>query len=141
MKIPMALVADEANISQEGKLNVLGAFDRIAAPNFPTVHPKMVFVFRVEAGYGDGERAVPARIRLIDEDDNLLFDAGGEIRAPQVAPGDFATSYQLFVLAGIEFSRPGMYKFVVTLGDLPPHETPLSVMQANWPGDTKDQSN
>ena len=81
----MALVADEANISQEGKLNVLGAFDRIAAPKFPTIHPKMVFVFRVEAGYGDGGVSVPVRVRLIDDDGGVLFDAGGEMRAPKVA--------------------------------------------------------
>src|SRR5690606_21293706 len=113
VKIPMALVADEANISQEGKLNVLGGFDRIAAAHFPTVHPRMVFIFRVEAGYGDGGAAVPVRVRLIDEDGGVLFDAGGEMRAPKVSPGDFATSYQIFALAGIQFAAAGMYKFVV----------------------------
>ncbi len=137
----MALVADEANISQEGKLNVLGAFDRIAAPKFPTIHPKMVFVFRVEAGYGDGGVSVPVRVRLIDDDGGVLFDAGGEMRAPKVAPGDFATSYQLFVLAGVQFQAPGMYKFVVTMGDLPPHETPLALVQASWGAETPGQSN
>ena len=59
----MALIADEANISQEGKLNVLGAFDRIAATSFPMVHPKMVFLFRLEARYGDGGASVPVRVR------------------------------------------------------------------------------
>ena len=59
MKIPMALLADEANVSQEGKLNVLGVFDRIAAAGFPTVHPKMVFVFRVQAEYADAGRELP----------------------------------------------------------------------------------
>jgi hypothetical protein len=129
----MALIADEANISQEGKLNVLGAFDRIAAPAFPTVHPKMVFVFRIEAGYGDGGRPIPVRVRLIDEDGEVLFEAGGEIVAPEVAPGDVATAYQLFALAGVRFPEPGMYKFIVTLGDLAPHETPLTLVLNSWP--------
>lgn len=130
----MALIADEANISQEGKLNVLGAFDRIAAPGFPIVHPKMVFVFRIEAGYGDGGKAVPVRVRLVDEDGAVLFEAGGDLLAPDVAPGDFATAYQLFALAGVRFAAPGMYKFIVSLGDLPQHETPLVVVQAGvWP--------
>jgi hypothetical protein len=133
----MALIADEANLSQDGKLNVLGAFDRIVAPNFPTVHPKMVFVFRIEAGYGDSLRKVPVRVRLMDEDGTVLFDAGGEIGAPEVRPGDLATAYQLFALAGIRFAGPGQYKFIVSLGDLPPHETPLLVAKSTWGADAK----
>lgn len=132
MKIPMALVADDANISQEGKLNVLGAFDRISAPNFPTVHPKMVFVVRIEAEFGDGGRPVPVRVRLVDEDGGVLFEAGGEIVAPEVPPGDVATAYQLFALIGVSFAGPGLHKFVVNLGENPPHETPLVVMQSVW---------
>jgi hypothetical protein len=132
LKIPMALIADEANISQEGKLNILGGFDRIAAPGFPIIHPKMVFVFRIEAGYGDSGKSVPVRVRLVDEDGAVLFEAGGDIVAPEVPPGDFATAYQLFALAGVRFAGPGMYKFVVSLGDLPQHETPLVVVQAGW---------
>ena len=128
----MALIADEANISQEGKLNVLGVFDRIASPSFPMVHPKMVFVFRVEAGYGDGGIPVPVRVRLIDDDGRALFEAGGELIAPEVQPGDFATAHQLFTLLGITFPQPGLYKFVVNLGDLPPHETPIAAVQTPW---------
>jgi hypothetical protein len=131
----MALIADEANLSQDGKLNVLGAFDRIVAPQFPIIHPKMVFIFRIEAGFVDSRRKVPVRVRLMDEDGEVLFDAGGEIGAPEVQPGDLATAYQLFALAGIRFGSPGQYRFVVTLGDLPPHETPLTVAKASWAGD------
>jgi hypothetical protein len=129
----MALIADDANISQEGKLNVLGAFDRIAATNFPMIHPKMVFVFRLEAEYGDAGQAIPVRVRLVDEDGQILFEAGGEIVAPAVDPGDFATTHQLFSLVGIRFPQPGTYKFIITLGDLPPHETPIIVVHAGWP--------
>lgn len=132
LNIGMALIADEANLSQEGKLNVMGAFDRIAATNFPTVHPKMVFVFRIEARYGDGGQSIPVRVRLMDEDGGVLFEAGGDLTAPEVQPGDLATAYQIFVLAGIGFQKPGMYKFVVNLGDQPPHETPMLVVQGGW---------
>ncbi len=133
MKIPMAFIADEANISQEGKLNVLGVFDRIASANFPMVHPKMVFVFRILAEFGDGGRPTPVRVRLIDDDGTVLFEAGGEIVAPQVEPGEFVTTHQLFGLLGIRFERPGNYRFVINLGDLPPHETPMVTFLAPGP--------
>lgn len=129
MKIPVTLLADEANISQEGKLNVLGAFDRIASARFPTMHPRMVFVFRVQAEYADAGRVFPTRVRLMDEDGGTLFDAAGELVAPPLAPGEFTTANQIFSLVGVRFPRPGVYKFVLTVGDSPPHETPLRVMQ------------
>lgn len=128
----MALIADDANLSQEGKLNVLGAFDRITAPSFPTVHPKMVFVVRIEASYGDGGRRTPIRVRLVDEDGGVLFEAGGELQAPAVPPGDVATTYQLFALIGVAFESPGRFEFIVDLGESPPHETPLLVAKGGW---------
>ena len=138
MHIPMALLADDANVSQEGKLNILGVFDRVAAPSYPTVHPKMVFVFRVQAEYADSGRSFPVRVRLLDEDGGVLFEAGGDLVPPDVPPGEFATANQIFTLVGIGFPRPGSYKFVLTVGELPPHETPLILLQSSWPGGEVD---
>jgi hypothetical protein len=126
----MALLADEANVSQEGKLNVLGVFDRIAAAAFPTVHPKMVFAFRVQAEYADTGKSFPVRVRLIDEDGGVLFEANGDLVPPLVQPGEFVTANQVFALVGVMFPKPGVYSFELTVGDLPSHETPLMVLQA-----------
>lgn len=130
MKIPMAFLADEANVSQEGKLNVMGVFDRIAGASFPVMHPRMVYAFRIQSEYLDSGRGFTVRVRLLDEDGGTLFEANGEIVAPRVAPGDFATANQLFSLVGIQFPRPGTYKFVLNVGDLPPHETPVQLVKA-----------
>lgn len=123
----MVFLADEANVSQEGKLNVMGVFDRIAGASFPIVHPKMVFAFRVQAEYADAGKLFPVRVRLLDEDGGVLFEAKGEIVAPRVKPGEFMTANQIFGLVGIRFPEPGQYKFVVNVGDIPTHETPLMV--------------
>ena len=131
MHIPMALLADDANVSQEGKLNVLGVFDRVAAPSYPTVHPKMVFVFRVQAEYADSGRSFPVRVRLLDEDGGVLFEAGGDLVPPDVPPGEFATANQIFTLVGVQFGQPGVYKFVVTADELELHETPFIVAKVN----------
>lgn len=126
----MAFLADEANISQEGKLNVLGIFDRIGAADFPTVHPKMVFAFRVHAEYADSEHVFPVRVRLEDEDGGVMFEANGEIETPHVEPGEFSTANQVFNLIGVQFGRPGNYKFVLQVGEEGFHETPFVVAQA-----------
>jgi hypothetical protein len=130
LRIPMAFLADEANVSQEGKLNVLGIFDRIAAAEFPVVHPRMVFAFRVQAEYADAGQNLVVRVRMVDEDGGVMFEANGEISPPSVPPGEFATANQVFTLVGVQFPHPGSYKFIVNLGDLDPHETPFTVARA-----------
>lgn len=129
----MAVLADEANVSQEGKLNLMGIFDRIAAAEFPVVHPKLVFAFRVEAEFADSGRVFPVRVSMVDEDGSALFEAAGEMMAPPVAPGEYATANQLFSMVGVQFPRAGLYRFVVRVGDAPPHETPLLVQSAAPP--------
>lgn len=130
MRIPMAFVADEANVSQEGKLNVLGIFDRLASSQFPVVHPRMVFVFRLEADYSDSGRTFPVRVTLVDEDEDVLFEAGGDMTAPLVAPGDTATINQVLALVGVQIPDPGVHRFRVEVGELEPHETILTVEAA-----------
>lgn len=129
MKIPVAFLADEANISQDGKLNVMGIFDRIAASAFPTVHPKMVFVFRIHAEFTDVGRTAAVQVRLVDEDGGVIFEANGEIVSPTVNPGEFSTANQVFSLVGVQFSQPGVYKFLVSVDELELHETPFMVVQ------------
>jgi hypothetical protein len=130
MKIPMAFLADEANISQEGKLNVLGIFDRIAAADFPVVHPRMVFCFRVQAGFADGGRSYPVQIRLVAPGGDVMFEAAGEIAPPIVPPGEISTANQVFTLVGLQFPVAGPYRFVVNVGPLEPHETTFVVSTA-----------
>lgn len=127
MKIPMAFLADEANFSQDGKLNALGMFDRISASELPVVHPRMVFCFRVHAEAADAGRVLPVQVLLVDDDGAVLFEANGEITPPPVPPGEFSTANQVFTLVGVQLPRAGLYRFVVNIDGLPPHETPFIV--------------
>ena len=49
MRVSLALLADYSNVSREGKLNILGIFDTIYAPRFPTTHAHLQLVVRFEA--------------------------------------------------------------------------------------------
>lgn len=130
MKISMAVLADEANVSTEGKLNVMGVFDRIAASDFPVIHPRMVFAFRVEADSADSGRVIPMRVTMEDEDGTVHFEAVGEMGSPPVPPGEFSTANQVFGLVRVMFPRPGLYRFVIRLADEVYHETPVLVQHA-----------
>ena len=53
MHLSFILFADAANISQEGKLNILGVFDAVHAGPLPAVHPRATVVVRLKATAGD----------------------------------------------------------------------------------------
>jgi hypothetical protein len=48
MQLAFALFADSANVSVEGKLNILGVFDALQVGNVPTVHPRATLVMRLK---------------------------------------------------------------------------------------------
>ena len=67
MEVDLAVIADAANVSQEGKLNILGVFDTIWAREFPFRHATMVLVVRVRADFTEGG-GHPLEVRLVDAD-------------------------------------------------------------------------
>ena len=48
MQVSFALFADAANLSQEGKLNILGVFDALQVGSLPTVHPRAHLVVHLK---------------------------------------------------------------------------------------------
>ena len=54
MHVSFALFADAANISQEGKLNILGVFDAVQVPAFPSVHARAHLVVRIKGARTEG---------------------------------------------------------------------------------------
>ena len=53
MHVSFALFADAANLSQEGKLNILGVFDAVHVGQFPALHPRATFVVRLKGNPAD----------------------------------------------------------------------------------------
>ncbi len=68
MRLEYMLLADAANLSTEGKLNVLGAFERIVARSFPVMHPTMTVVIRMVATPAERGRKKQIGIRLLNQD-------------------------------------------------------------------------
>src|SRR4051794_18211871 len=67
VNVNLAVLCDAANVSREGKLNVLGEFDSIHASTFPLTYPTMVLVVRLEAHPTEaGDHTL--RLHLNDED-------------------------------------------------------------------------
>jgi hypothetical protein len=64
MKIIFSVLADSANITREGKLNILGIFDSIQVQQFPVTHPQMQLVMRFEADRAEAGKSKKAEVPL-----------------------------------------------------------------------------
>ncbi len=129
MHISFAVFADGANLSQEGKLNVLGVFDALAVSGFPSMHPRTHFVVRLK-GTTEDTGAHTLTFSWVNPDGEVLWSSDGELN---VAPGtNPAMEMDLPIIAVIDLplNLAGIYRMQVSLdGDLTA-EVPLHVSNA-----------
>ena len=118
MNVPLALLADSANISQEGKLNVLGAFSNINAASFPAVHPAMVLVLQLEASPAEYGRTRQFEAAFLDSDGKQIaeFKADLQMYAPD-DPSVPSNDYVLINIPPMPFPHAGDYAVHVLIGD------------------------
>jgi hypothetical protein len=129
MHISFAVFADGANLSQEGKLIVLGVFDALAVGGFPTLHPRTHFVVRLK---GTAEDTGPHTLTFswVNPDGDSLWSSDGELN---VAPGpNPAMEMDLPIIAVIDLplNMPGIYTMQVSLDGDVTAEVPLHVSNA-----------
>ena len=114
MHISFAVFADGANLSQEGKLNVLGVFDALAVGGFPAVHPRTHFVVRLK-GTVDDAGAHRLTFAWMAPNDEILWSSDGELN---VGPGpNPAVEMDLTIIAVIDLplNQAGLYTMQVSL--------------------------
>lgn len=126
MQVKLALLADYANVTAEGKLNILGIFDRISVREIPAVHPQMHLVLRLEAHPAERNLSHAVQIRLYDPDGDTVFDVNGDI-VPQGQAGQTIATNQILTLNNLQLSKSGGYTFVVLVNNDVKSEIPLGV--------------
>lgn len=112
MEVTLAVCCDAANVSREGKLNLLGIFNSIHAAEFPCTHPHLALVMRVEARIGE-EGVYPLEIQLVDEDGQRLFHINGQLSLQGAEPGRPMTAQTIMDINNLQLPRPGTYAFEV----------------------------
>ena len=114
MDVSLAVCCDAANVSREGKLNLLGIFNSIHAAEFPCTHPHLALVLRVEARIGE-EGVYPLEIQLVDEDGQQLFDINGQLSLQGAEPGRPMTAQTIMDINNLQLPRSGTYAFEIFL--------------------------
>ena len=126
MQISFALFADAANLSQEGKLNILGVFDAVQVGGLPTLHPRAHLVVRLKGGRGDvGTHRVT--LSWLNPDGNELWSTTGELNIGQPPSGVTELDLPLIAMIDLPIDRAGTYSLRIALDDEPRGEVPLQV--------------
>lgn len=129
MKVNLAVLADYANITREGKPNIMGIFDVIHAQNFPITHPQMQLVMIFEATIAERGRTKKVEIQLMDADGKKVFTLGAEVTIGQVKPGELFHLNHILTINNLRFENPGDYRFDIFIDGQPEKEIPLKVVK------------
>jgi hypothetical protein len=132
MKVPMeikiALVADAANLSQEGKLNILGAFTDIRTSEVPARHPEMQLVLLMEASAAESGRTKKLEVKLLDEDGIQVGGMAGEfVVANPPRPGQRIQMSSILRFTDVVFPKEGAYSLHIMVDGDTKAEVPMSV--------------
>lgn len=117
MEVKIFLTADFANSDNAGKLNVLGVFTQVHAPNMPLILPQMHVIVQLAFDWSEGGQHRVMFIRMFDPDGKELVTIPNEFDIP---PAKFGQTVQVNLLAGIQgllFEKIGGYEFKLFMGE------------------------
>lgn len=118
MHVSFSLFADAANISQEGKLNILGIFDAVHVGQLPALHPRATFVVRIKATPADAG-GHPMLVRWVNPRGNELWRSEAELEVGAPPPGSTELDMPVILQLDLPLDMLGDYRMLVTLGDRP----------------------
>ena len=114
MHVSFALFADAANLSQEGKLNILGVFDAVQVATLPAVHPRAHLVVRLKGTRLDiGVHTMT--LRWINPTGTELWSSGGEIEVTAPPPAVMEMDFPLIAPLDLPLDQPGDYVMQIAL--------------------------
>jgi hypothetical protein len=130
MQVAFALFADAANLSQEGKLNVLGVFDALQVGALPAVHPRAHLVVHLKGTPIDvGRHSVT--LRWINPSGSELWTSTGELNVGQPPSGVTEMDLPLIAQIDLPIDAAGAYQMTVSLDDQQSALVPVQVRTAS----------
>jgi len=114
MQVAFAIFADAANLSQEGKLNVLGMFDALQVGAFPAVHPRAHLVVHLKGTAADvGAHALS--LRWINPRGEALWETTGalDVGQPPLPAGEM--DLPVIAMIDLPMDAAGRYLLAIAL--------------------------
>lgn len=133
MELNLSLACDDAQVRDDGKIDIRGVFNELQAPGFPAQQDRMTVVFVIEWDR-ETQGRVPLRADLIDDADQRVLSIQGhtdvEPRPDDRAP---AQTRLIMPLDNVVFPHPGRYRFRLTAGEQTEHAFSMFVAEREKP--------
>lgn len=132
MNVHVAVLCDAAT-DDNGKMNLLGAFDTIYTQQLPAIHPQCSVALRVTFSSED-EGQHQFRVNFVDADGRSVMP-GIEIPLQIALPEDayFITRNFIINIQQLKFKETGLYSIDISFDSNPAFGIPLVVKQHQKP--------
>jgi hypothetical protein len=128
MTIQVAVMCDAAT-DYNGKLNLLGTFDTIYAPQMPTQHPQCSVAIRINFDRIE-EGLHTLHLNFVDEDGQpIMKDMQIPVEAVFPADATFISRNLVVNIMQLTFSKAGLYSVDLSMDGRPLSSIPLAVKQ------------
>ncbi|HMA23451.1 MAG TPA: hypothetical protein VKP00_05645 [Gemmatimonadaceae bacterium] len=114
MHVSFALFADAANLSQEGKLNILGVFDALQVASLPAIHPRAHLVVHLK-GSGADMGAHTVSFRWLSPVGQELWSSSGDLNVGAPPPGVLEMDLPLIAQLDLPMDAPGGYTMAIAI--------------------------
>ena len=117
----------DAATSENGKLNILGAFDTIWVRKFPTVYPHCTAAVRVRFSAIENG-AHPVEVRFINADGrNVLPPAGGSIQVACTSEHRSVSTNLILNVQSLNLQAPGEFSLELSIDGVNMLSLPLFI--------------
>ena len=114
MHVSFALFADAANLSQEGKLNILGVFDALQVATLPAVHPRAHLVVHLK-GTGTDVGSHTVSFRWLSPNGQELWNSQGDLNVGAPPPGVTEMDLPLIAQLDLPMDAAGTYTMAIAI--------------------------
>lgn len=137
MNIQVSVLCDAAT-DDNGKLNLLGAFDTIYTQGLPAVHPQCSIALRVSFDQEDeGHRHL--RLSFVDADgQTIMTPIDIPVRVILSEDSHFVTQNFIVNIQQLKFEQPGIYSIDVSFDGEVEASVPLVVKYSPEEGDEEE---
>jgi hypothetical protein len=127
MNVQVAVLCDAAT-DDNGKLNLLGAFDTLITPVLPAIHPQCSIALRITFSPED-EGQHKLHINFVDADGRSIMPNFPHLPINIMLPPDihFITRNFIINIQQMKFDQPGLYSVDVFIDDKQIASIPLMV--------------
>lgn len=116
MHVSFAVFADAANLSQEGKLNILGVFDALQVATLPAVHPRANLVVHLK-GTALDVGAHTVSFRWLNPKGDELWVSSGDLNVGAPPAGVSEMDLPLIAQIDLPMDAAGGYTMSVAVDD------------------------